>query len=606
MKTSLPKETFSRPDRIESSQMPLLDGSRVGIIGGGPAGSFFAYFLLDMAERAGVQIAVDIYEPRDFFNPGPVGCNMCAGIVSETLVQNLAAEGINLPDSVVQRGIDSYILHMDVGSVRIDTPLQEKRIGAVYRGAGPRDLKTFKYTGLDGHLLQLALDKGAQLAGGRVTGITLNESGRPCLKTQSGESAGYDLISVTSGVNSPLLKAFEPLGLAYRPPETTKTYLREYYLGAENVSQALGNAIQVFLLDIPRLEFGMLIPKQDYMTVCLLGEDIDKDLVQAFLGSPEVQQCLPEGLLVDSFSCQCSPRINTVGAQHPFADRFVFIGDSGSTRLFKDGIGSAYRAAKAAASTAIFHGVSAQDFEKHYLAACQAVEYDNDIGRLIFMVVSQIQKRRFARKAVLRMILDEQGKPGPLRRMSTVQWDMYTGSSSYQEVIMRTLHPAFLFRFARDLLLSLFSRKTFSKGVAAADLADSSAGRPSTVKLGSVYNPGEVLLQQGESGDGMFVIQEGQVAIMQEREGEEVFLGVRGPGEVLGEISIFERQVHSATVRALSEVRVITVDKDNFQRRIHEDPSLAYHLFQLSARRIRELSHQIAVLNQEIDRLTEN
>ncbi|HRJ40562.1 MAG: hypothetical protein KJZ86_06510 [Caldilineaceae bacterium] len=133
-----------------SSAYPLHDGARVAVIGGGPAGAFFAYFALDMAARAGRRISVDIYEPRNFFQPGPVGCNMCAGIVSESLVQMLAAEGINLPSTVVQRGIDSYVLHMDAGSTRIDTPLLEKRIGAVYRGAGPRDLKEADWRGLDG------------------------------------------------------------------------------------------------------------------------------------------------------------------------------------------------------------------------------------------------------------------------------------------------------------------------------------------------------------------------------------------------------------------------------------------------------------------------
>jgi CRP-like cAMP-binding protein len=59
-------------------------------------------------------------------------------------------------------------------------------------------------------------------------------------------------------------------------------------------------------------------------------------------------------------------------------------------------------------------------------------------------------------------------------------------------------------------------------------------------------------------------------------------------------------------VRALSEVRVVTVDEENFNHRIHEDPSLGYRLFNLSSRRIRELSQQVTLLNQEIDRLTEN
>jgi flavin-dependent dehydrogenase len=270
------------------SSLKLNDGSRVAVIGGGPAGTFFSIFLLDMAERAGLDISIDIYEPRDFLNPGPAGCNMCAGIVSETLVQMLAAEGINLPGSVVQRGIDSYTLHMDVGSVRINTPLNEKRIAAVYRGAGPRDLKEFKYVGLDNHLLNLALERGAALINERVNKVTLVDS-YPLVTTRNSEGQIYDLVTVTTGVNSPALKMFENLDIGYTPPETTKTYLREYYLGHELVTETLGNAIQIFLLDIPRLKFGMIIPKGDYITVGLLGEEIDAELVQSFLDSPEVQ-----------------------------------------------------------------------------------------------------------------------------------------------------------------------------------------------------------------------------------------------------------------------------------------------------------------------------
>ncbi|UCC49315.1 MAG: hypothetical protein JSV41_03815, partial [Gemmatimonadota bacterium] len=62
----------------------------MAVIGGGPAGSFFAYFLLDTARMVDLDVQVDIYEPRDYTRPGPAGCNNCGGIVSESLVQLLA------------------------------------------------------------------------------------------------------------------------------------------------------------------------------------------------------------------------------------------------------------------------------------------------------------------------------------------------------------------------------------------------------------------------------------------------------------------------------------------------------------------------------------
>ena len=118
--------------------MRLEDGSRVAVVGGGPAGSFFSLFLLKCAANVGIELEVDLYEPRKYTAIGPGSCNHCGGIVSESLVQLLATEGINLPSHVVRRGIDAYVLHTDLGSVQLETPFHEKRIAAVYRGAGPR------------------------------------------------------------------------------------------------------------------------------------------------------------------------------------------------------------------------------------------------------------------------------------------------------------------------------------------------------------------------------------------------------------------------------------------------------------------------------------
>ena len=143
-------------------------------------------------------------------------------------------------------------------------------------------------------------------------------------------------------------------------------------------------------------------------------------------------------------------------AQQPFADRIVFIGDIGVTRLYKDGIGAAYRAAKAAATTVIFQGISSNDFREHYWPTCRNIEIDNSIGKIIFMVTELIQKFKFARRAVLRMTAAEQRKDGPQMRMSTVLWDTFTGSAPYREIFLRTLHPVFLLRLFGNLARSIF------------------------------------------------------------------------------------------------------------------------------------------------------
>ena len=443
---------------MEKRDLQLHDGSRVAIIGGGPAGSFFSFFLLDMANRIDLDIHVDIYEPRDFSRPGPIGCNMCGGIISESLVQMLATEGIILPPTVVQRGIDSYMLHMDVGSVRINTPLQEKRIAAVSRGPGPRDLKEVKWHSFDGYLQKLTTEKGAHIINKRVREIAWDGE-RPILKIGKDFTDTYDLLVIATGVNSSLKGLLQNSDLEYEYPQTTKTFIQEYYFGEETIADTLGSSMHVFLLDIPRLEFAAIVPKGDYVTVCLLGEEVDKALVQEFLNSPEVKACFPQDWKPESRSCNCSPRISTAGAKRLYGDRIVFVGDCGVTRLYKDGIGAAYRTAKAAATTAVLQGISSEDFAGHYQSACRRIEIDNLIGRFVFFVTRQIQRRRFTRRAVLRMATNEQlGDPSE-RRLSMVLWDTFTGSAPYREILLRTLGPQFIFRLCGDLAISLTTRK---------------------------------------------------------------------------------------------------------------------------------------------------
>ncbi len=115
--------------------------------------------------------------------------------------------------------------------------------------------------------------------------------------------------------------------------------------------------------------------------------------------------------------------------------------------------------------------------------------------------------------------------------------------------------------------------------------------------LGKIYHDGEEIICEGEEGNCMFVIQEGQVeVIIAGDEEQKIRLGVRNEGEFFGEMAIFDRDVRSATVRALGEARVLTVDKKNFMRRVHEDPSLAFRLVETMSGRIRELSEEVAQL----------
>lgn len=114
--------------------------------------------------------------------------------------------------------------------------------------------------------------------------------------------------------------------------------------------------------------------------------------------------------------------------------------------------------------------------------------------------------------------------------------------------------------------------------------------------LGKDYAPGEVVVRQGQTGDCMFAIQKGRMEVLKNENGREVRIAIIGEGEIFGEMAIFEKEVRSATVRALGPARVLTVDKKTFLRRVQEDPSLAVNLLQMMSHRIRKLSVEVADL----------
>jgi CRP-like cAMP-binding protein len=114
--------------------------------------------------------------------------------------------------------------------------------------------------------------------------------------------------------------------------------------------------------------------------------------------------------------------------------------------------------------------------------------------------------------------------------------------------------------------------------------------------LGKEYADGEVICCQGEQGAVMYVIQSGNALAYHENAGSSTIVGELAPGDVFGEMAIFDRQPRSATVRAQGTARVLSLDKRAFLRRVHDDPSLAFHILRSMSRRIRQLDAEVSRL----------
>ena len=84
--------------------------------------------------------------------------------------------------------------------------------------------------------------------------------------------------------------------------------------------------------------------------------------------------------------------------------------------------------------------------------------------------------------------------------------------------------------------------------------------------------------------------------------GPETVLATLNEGAIIGEMAVFEKEPRSATVRAVGEVRALTVDKKNLLRRVSEDPTMAFRLIQNLSERVRRLSVTVRDLTEELER----
>lgn len=401
--------------------MQLINGSRVVIVGGGPAGSFTALHLLRLAGETGLGLDITILEARDFNRPGPGGCNKCAGILSSGLWRNLEALGLSLPSDVIQAELDSYVLHLGGTQLTIPRPDPARRIVSIYRGSGPRLGKPPFPHSFDGWLLDQARERGANVRRARVQMV---RPGLHPIVATAREQFEADLVVLATGVNSraPLDPAWR-----YRPPRTEIMAQDEVLLPGG----LLDDKVHIFFDHPPGLIFGGLIPKGRYANISLLGRKLPPDAVSDFLESNGLASLLPDGAPV---LCGCAPRVAVSTASGYYAERLVVVGDAAVTRLYKDGIGAAFATAEAAARTAIGRGISKHDFAAGYRPACRRIAADNLYGRLLFRLWAVSRHSPPLLAAWRRAILAEADLPLTARLHTRILWSMFTGDEPYQKI----------------------------------------------------------------------------------------------------------------------------------------------------------------------------
>ena len=416
----------------------LTSGSRVAVIGAGPAGAFFAIELLRRSLSLGLRISVSIYDGKNFAKKGAPGCNMCAGAIGHNLIQEIERSTTTIPTQVIHYENEGYAVHYQGASARLEND-PSKKIYGVYRGAGP--VSTENPDGarsFDQFLLDQAIKLGAEHIPLNVQDIDVPATleHRPAVRLGDGTRVEYDLVVGAFGVNSQL---GQRLIYGYQPPPTWKTCVIEARVPAEFQQEKLGNLIHFFVLKQPDIRYVALIPKGQHVTITAIGENVDVLATERLLRDTYMRDYLPSDWKLD---CHCHPRVAVGAARLPYSDRFVIVGDASDSRYLKNGVESALVTARLAADCVLSYGVTAHDFEQHFWQQCnQVFGRDNIYGRLLFEIYDRVFPHPFLAPIYFSVLKAERKLPRHGALLSNALLAAFTGDQPYKRILLRAMHP---------------------------------------------------------------------------------------------------------------------------------------------------------------------
>ncbi len=108
-----------------------------------------------------------------------------------------------------------------------------------------------------------------------------------------------------------------------------------------------------------------------------------------------------------------------------------------------------------------------------------------------------------------------------------------------------------------------------------------------------IFQPGEVILEEGSTRREMYLIVEGWVEVVKGRGAEEMLLGKRGPGDLFGEMALIEERPRFATVRALEAARLLEFSEQGMRSALAQQPELLFRTVQVLSARLREADLQM-------------
>jgi CRP-like cAMP-binding protein len=125
-------------------------------------------------------------------------------------------------------------------------------------------------------------------------------------------------------------------------------------------------------------------------------------------------------------------------------------------------------------------------------------------------------------------------------------------------------------------------------------LADDDLARVAQVAVPRTFDGGEVVFHEGDQSNTCYVVRSGHArAVREHPDGRSLTLAHFGPGDIFGELAMFDDESRSATVEALEPMEAIAILGGDMRRLLREYPDIAVKLIVALGRRLRETNERL-------------
>ena len=126
-------------------------------------------------------------------------------------------------------------------------------------------------------------------------------------------------------------------------------------------------------------------------------------------------------------------------------------------------------------------------------------------------------------------------------------------------------------------------------------LASDDLARVAAVAVPRRFAADQIIFREGDASDTCYIVRSGHArAVREHADGRTITLAHFGPGDIFGELAMFDSERRSATLESLDELEAVAITGDDMRRLLREHPDISMKLVMALGRRLREANERLS------------